>query len=237
MSRRAFLRRASLSALGGPVAGLLAACAAGEPGGVPDTTDGISGNPGRAEVLVLHHALGLTAGVRAFSATLQQAGHTVHTPDLYEGNVFVTLDEGLAYANEVGVEVIQERGVRAADELPTGTVYIGFSLGVRSAQKLAQTRAGARGAVFLEAFLPPSEFDSGWPTGVPVQVHGMDADPFFAGEGDVDAARALVGGADDGELFLYAGDQHLFTDDSLPTYDAAAAVLVTERVLAFLTRI
>jgi len=62
----------------------------------------------------------------------------------------------------------------------------------------------------------------------------MDADPFFAGEGDIDAAQALVAGAEDAELFLYPGDQHLFADSSLPSYDAEAAALLTQRVLAFL---
>ncbi|WP_155374775.1 dienelactone hydrolase family protein [Catellatospora vulcania] len=189
-----------------------------------------------AEVLLFHHAQGLTEGIRAFADRLRQAGHTVHTPDSYDGNVFPTLDEGVAYARQVGFGEIQERGVRAADALPADLVYLGFSLGVLPAQRLAQTRAGARGAVLLESCVPPSEFGGPWPADVPVQVHGMDADPFFAGEGDIDAARALVKEATDGELFVYPGDRHLFTDSSLPTYDAAAAALVTERVVGFLSR-
>jgi dienelactone hydrolase len=189
-----------------------------------------------ADVLLLHHAQGLTEGVRAFADRLRQAGHTVHTPDLYDGKTFPTLDEGLAYARQVGFGELQQRGVGSAEGLAAELVYIGISLGVMSAQQLAQTRAGARAAVLLEACVPPSEFGASWPAGVPVQVHGMDADPFFAGEGDIDAARALVKAADDGELFLYPGDKHLFTDSSLPTYDADAAALVTERVLDFLAR-
>jgi len=187
-----------------------------------------------AEVVLFHHALGLTPGVVAFASQLRDAGHTVHTPDLYAGRTFGTLDEGVANAAEIGFEEVIERGVRAVDELPAGLVYAGISLGVMPAQKLAQTRPGARGAVLLEACLPVSEFGDAWPEGVPVQIHGMDADPFFAGEGDVDAARALVEQAADTELFLYPGDRHLFTDSSLPAYDPAAAALVTERVLAFL---
>jgi dienelactone hydrolase len=185
---------------------------------------------------LLHHAQGLTHGIQTFAERLRQAGHTVHTPDLYDGRTFPTLDEGLAYAQEIGFGVVQERGVRSADGLPAELVYVGFSLGVMPAQQLAQTRAGARGAVLLEACVPTSEFGTAWPAGVPVQVHGMDADPIFAGEGDIDAARALVKEADDGELFVYPGERHLFTDGSLPTYDAEAATLVTERVLEFLAR-
>ncbi|GIH03297.1 dienelactone hydrolase [Rhizocola hellebori] len=188
------------------------------------------------EVLLLHHAQGLTEGMVAFADRLREAGHTVHTPDMYDGNTFSTLDDGIGYAREVGFGEVQQRGVRAADSLPAELVYIGVSLGVMPAQLLAQTRAGARGAVLLEACIPPSEFGGAWPAGVPVQVHGMDADPFFAKEGDLDAARALVKETDSAELFVYPGDRHLFTDSSLPSYDPAAAALVTERVLDFLAR-
>ena len=162
------------------------------------------------------------------------AGHTVHTPDLYDGKIFRTLDEGVTHARRIGMTEVQQRGVWSADSLAANLCYIGFSLGVLPAQQLAQTRAGARGAVLLEACLPLSQFGTSWPGAVPVQIHGMDADPFFAGEGDIDAARALVKEAQQGELFLYPGDRHLFTDSSLPTYDKGAAVLVTERVLDFL---
>jgi dienelactone hydrolase len=189
------------------------------------------------EVLMLHHAQGLTDGIRAFADQLREAGHTVHTPDAYDGHTFATLDEGVEYARQVGFGELQQRGVRSAEGLPAELVYIGVSLGVMAAQMLAQTRAGARGAVLLEACVPPSEFGTAWPAGVPVQVHGMDADPFFALEGDLDAARALVKEAEDGELFVYPGDRHLFTDSSLPTYQAEAAALVTKRVLDFLARL
>lgn len=187
-----------------------------------------------AEVVLFHHALGLTPGVVAFADELRRAGHTVHTPDLFEGRTFGTIDEGLAHVADVGFGEVIRRGARAVEELPAGLVYAGFSLGVLPAQMLAQTRPGARGALLCYSCVPVSEFGSSWPAGVPVQVHGMDADPFFVGEGDVDAARALVAEAEDGELFLYPGDQHYFADSTQPSYDAAAAALLTERVLAFL---
>ena len=186
-----------------------------------------------AEILLFHHALGLTPGVTEFADQLREAGHTVHTPDLYEGHTFQAVEDGVGYARETGFGTILERGVGAADGLPTELTYAGFSLGVMPAQKLTQTRPGARGALLLEACLPPSEFGS-WPDGVPVQIHGMEADPSFADEGDLDAARVLIEEADDAELFLYPGDQHLFADSSLPSYDAEAAALLTRRVLEFL---
>ncbi len=187
-----------------------------------------------AELVIFHHAQGLTPGVVAFADALRRAGHTVHTPDLYDGRTFATLEEGMAYAEEIGFGAVIERGVRAVEGLPAALVYAGFSLGVLPAQKLAQTRAGVRGALLCDACVPVSEFGLAWPDGVPVQVHAMDADPLFVGEGDIDAARALVAEAADAELFLYPGDQHLFADSSLPSYDADAAALLSQRVLDFL---
>jgi len=187
-----------------------------------------------AEVLLFHHVQGQTPGVLAFADELRRAGHTVHTPDLYGGRTFDTLDEGSAYAGKLGFGNLLDRGVSAADELPHGLVYAGFSLGVMPAQKLAQTRPGARGALLFESCVPTAEFGSAWPADVPVQIHGMDADPVFAGEGDIDAAHALVESAEQAELFLYPGGQHLFTDASLRSYDADAAALLTRRVLDFL---
>jgi dienelactone hydrolase len=187
-----------------------------------------------AEVLLFHHAMGQTEGFHAFADELRGAGHTVHTPDLFDGRTFGSIEEGVAHVGEVGWGEMIERGLRTADDLPSELVYGGFSLGVLPAQKLAQTRAGARGALLFYSAVPVSEFGPSWPAGVPVQVHGMDADPFFVDEGDIDAARAIVEAADDGELFLYPGDQHYFADSSLPSYDEGATNLLTKRVLAFL---
>ena len=191
-----------------------------------------------AEVLLFHHAQGLTPGVVAFADELRAAGHLVHTPDLYDGRTFETLDAGLAYAKEIGFENLLERGVREADDLRPDLVYAGFSLGEMVAQKLAQTRPGARGALLFYSCLPISgEWAFGpWPDGVPVQIHGMDADPVFVGEGDIDAAREIVEKVEGAELFLYPGEQHYFADNSLPSYDADATALLTRRVLEFLDR-
>src|SRR2546421_724044 len=170
-----------------------------------------------AEELLFHHALGQTSGFLAFADELRRAGHTVHTPDLYDGRTFQTLNDGIAYAEEIGFGNVIERGVRVADDLPDELVYAGFSLGVLPAQKLAQTRPGARGALLFYSCVPLSEFGGSWPAGVPVQIHGMDRDPFFVDEGDIDAARELVEKTDQAELFLYPGDQHYFADSSLPS--------------------
>lgn len=187
-----------------------------------------------SDVVLFHHIQGLTDGVRAFAEELRQGGHVVHTPDLFDGRTFATLEEGMAFAREAGFGALAERGVAAADAYAPGVVYAGISFGVMVAQQLAQTRPGARGALFVSACLPVSEFGAAWPRGVPVQVHGKDADPFF--DEDLEAARALADSTGDAELFLYPGEEHLFTDASLPAYDATATALLLERVLPFLDR-
>jgi dienelactone hydrolase len=187
-----------------------------------------------AEIVLFHHAQGLTPGVAAFADELRHAGHTVHTPDLFEGRTFDSIEKGMSFVKELGFGEVMARGERAVESLPAELVFAGFSLGVVPAQMLAQTRPGARGALFFYACIPVSEFGQTWPEGLPVQVHGMDADPIFVGEGDIDAARALIAEAKDGELFLYPGDQHYFADSSLPSFDAEATALLLKRVLKFL---
>lgn len=194
-----------------------------------------------AEVVLFHHVQGLTPGVVAFADELRRAGHTVHTPDLFDGHTFDSIEEGLAHeeglADNGGIGV-DERADRAVAELPEHLVYAGMSLGVMPAQRLAQNRPDARGALLLHSCVPTSAFGSGWPQGVPVQIHAMDHDPFFTEEGgDIDAARALVKEAEQAELFLYPGDDHLFTDSSLAAYDATATSLVQQRVATFLSTI
>ena len=188
-----------------------------------------------SEILLYHHVQGLTEGVRSFADGLRQAGHTVHTPDLFDGRIFETLEDGMGFAREAGFGALAERGVAATDDISPDVVYAGFSFGVMMAQQLAQTRDGARGALLMYSCLPVSEFGAAWPADVPVQVHGKEADEFFLE--DIDAARALVESSDQAELFLYPGEEHLFADSSLQAFDPAAAALLTERVLAFLERI
>ena len=191
-----------------------------------------------AEVVLFHHVQGLTDGMRAFADGLSAGGHTVHTPDLFDGERPATIEDGLAYTKSVGGEELSKRAEQAVVDLPEGLVYAGFSWGAATAQEFTQTRPGARGALLYEACIPiTGEWAFGpWPDGVPMQIHGMDKDPFFGLEGDIDAARELVEtvGSELAELFVYSGDQHLFTDSSLPSYDADAAALVLQRSRKFL---
>jgi dienelactone hydrolase len=193
-----------------------------------------------AEVVLFHHVQGLTDGVRAFADELRAGGHTVHTPDLFDGELPATIEDGVAHARGLG-DVLDERTDRAIADLPPGLVFAGFSLGAGTSQRLAQTRPGARGALLYEACMPiTGEWAFGpWPDGLPVQIHGMDRDPYFGLESDIDSAREIVEtvGSDLAELFVYPGDQHLFTDSSLPAYDEEAAALVLKRSREFLDRL
>jgi dienelactone hydrolase len=186
-----------------------------------------------AELLLFHHALGLTAGCVAFADELRAAGHVVHAPDLYEGKTFNELTDGVAYAEQVGFDTIIERGRLAAEPLPNEMVYAGFSLGAMPAQMLAQTRAGAKGALLFHAAIPTSEFGRSWPQGVPLQIHTMADDEW----GDADVARELAETIESAELFLYPGDRHLFADSTVPDYDERAATLLKQRVLSFLDNV
>ncbi|MCQ1955719.1 dienelactone hydrolase family protein [Arthrobacter sp. zg-Y826] len=189
-----------------------------------------------ANVLLFHHALGLTSGMDAFAEVLREAGHTVTVPDLHDGRTFTELEDGVAYAQEMGMDTIEELGVSIANRFPEEMVYIGFSLGVIPAQRLAQTRPGARGAVLVSGCIPLGAFADTWPAGVPVQIHGMDADEEFVDSGDLDAAENLAASTPDAELFLYMGASHLFADISQPDYDMDAAFTLTRLVLQLLER-
>lgn len=189
------------------------------------------------EVVLFHHAQGLTEGCRWFADRLGAAGHEVHAPDLYEGRTFAELTAGVAYAEDVGFGTIIERGRAAAELLPADIVYVGLSLGVLPAQMLAQTRAGALGAAFVSAAIPSSEFDGPWPAGVPLQIHMKEADPWAIEGGDLAAAKELADQSDDASLYLYPGDQHLFLDESLPAYDEAATELVISRIVDLLDQV
>lgn len=187
------------------------------------------------EVLLYHHIQGLTDGVRIFADQLREAGHTVHTPDLFDGRTFSSIEEGFAFAGETGFGAIRERGEAAAGEYGPDLVYAGFSFGVMIAQKLAQTRPGARGALLMHSCVPVTEFGTDWPEGVPVQIHGKDGDEFF--DEDLPAARELADSVAEAELFVYPGDQHLFADSSLEAYDEVAAAALMKRVQAFLASV
>ena len=181
-----------------------------------------------ADVVLFHHALGLTNPVRSFADALRDAGHTVHTPDLYEGRTFDTIEDGMAYSEEIGGPMaIVDRARVAVEPLPREVFYVGFSLGVLPAQSLAQTRPHARGAVLCYAALPLGQWGDNWPEtwpeGVRLQLHILEGDE------DFEFAQGLAATVPGAELFVYPGTEHYFAE-----HDADAAALLTQRVLEFL---
>lgn len=181
-----------------------------------------------AEVVVFHHALGLTEWVGGFADALRDAGHVVHTPDLFDGRTFEQIDDGVDYSEEAGGPMaVVERARTAVGSLPSELVYVGFSLGVLAAQSLAQTRPGARGAVLCYSAVPLGEWGDNWPAtwpeGVRLQMHILEGDE------DVEFAEGLAAAVDDAQLFVYAGTEHYFAE-----HDEDAAALLLRRVLGFL---
>jgi len=184
-----------------------------------------------AEILLFHHAGGLTPGVTNFADRLRAAGHTVHTPDLFGGRTFSDVADGVAYAQEVGDEALMKLAADAAAALPADLVYGGMSLGCAVAGQTLFERPGALGAFFLYGAIDPAWWKATWPPGVPAQAHQAEDDPWR----EVEADEGFLARVPDGELFVYDGvGGHLFVDDDSPEYDEQAAALATERILAFL---
>ncbi|XKH55836.1 dienelactone hydrolase family protein [Citricoccus nitrophenolicus] len=185
-------------------------------------------------ILLFHHALGLTDGVRWLAGRLADAGHTVHTPDLFAGRTFGTLEDGVAHAGQdVGVDGILQRADEAAATHPEATGFLGISLGALPAYRLAQTRPSARACIAISAALPVDHFAPHWPAGVALDLHLKSSDPW--GEDDLPVAWRLAG--DVAELYEYPGDQHLFTEHGHSDFDPAATNLVLSRTLATLERV
>lgn len=181
-----------------------------------------------AEVVVFHHALGVTDEIRGFADELGAAGHTVHAPDLFDGRTFDSIDDGMAHVDELGGPMaIVERARAAVASLPGEVDYVGFSLGVLAAQALAQTRPGARGAVLCYSAVPlgnwGDNWPAAWPEGVRLQLHILD------GDADFEIAQGLAATVSNAELFVYGGGEHYFAE-----HDEQAAALLRERVLDFL---
>src|SRR5215218_9593661 len=196
-----------------------------------------------AEVVLFHSVLGLRPGVIAAADRLRAAGHTVHTPDLYDGEIFDDLDDGMRKEEALGYREIARRAREAVVRLPEGLVFAGFSMGVAYAELLTASRPGALGAVLMHGAVPVeglSEFFGidRWPEGVPVQVHYAASDPWVEVEGEVAPLRDAVAEAGaDFEEYTYPGSGHLFADPELPEYDRESSEEMWERVLAFLDRI
>ena len=193
-----------------------------------------------AEIVLFHSALGVRPGVTAAADRLRAAGHMVHVPDYYDGEVFDDLNEGLRKCDALGYAEIARRAREAVSDLPAELVFAGFSLGTVPAELLAAGRAGAIGAVLMHSALAVEGFSEfgveRWPLGVPVQVHYAAEDPWVEAE-EVEALRGAVGRARAAfEEHIYPGSGHLFADPDLPEYDRASSEAMWRRAIIFLDR-
>jgi dienelactone hydrolase len=190
----------------------------------------------RPDVILFHSILGLRPGVLDWAERLRAEGYRVHTPDLLEGQVFDAYDAAFEALERMGgVEAWMGRTQEAVAELPADVVYAGFSNGGGSAEWLAVTRPGARGAVLMHAALPVEAFGAtAWPGEVPVQIHYAEDDP-FRDEGAIEAVQraASIAGANCAR-WDYPVSGHLFADPDLPEFDVRSAELMYERVSTFL---
>ena len=66
-----------------------------------------------ADVVLFHHVQGLTAGVHRLAGELRAGGHTVHTPDFFEGATFDSIDDGFAAMRARGepLDVVEQHDV------------------------------------------------------------------------------------------------------------------------------
>lgn len=184
------------------------------------------------EIVMFHHVLGRTAALEEIASGLRDAGHTVHVPDLFDGRTFNTIYEGMAFVETIDSDELLGKAEAEVQSLPDDIVYLGFSLGAAFAQQLVQNREGARGGIFMYACVAPEYFGD-WPDDVPVHIHAMQDDPFFAD--DAPAAKALDAEHEKVSLFLYPGNGHLFLERGHDHYDADSADLALSRIDSFLT--
>jgi dienelactone hydrolase len=178
-----------------------------------------------ADVVIFHHALGLTEGVQQFADALRSLGHEVTTPDLFEGRLFTTLDEGVAYAQSIGWDTVIGRGFSLVADVPRPLVTIGMSLGCLPAQALAQ-RGDAAACILAHSLVPFEAFGGVWPEGVPLQIHISDNDPWE----DMDVVTAQASATPEAFLYLYPGEAHTFLDSSSDEYNEAYRSLALGRI-------
>ena len=189
------------------------------------------------QILLFHHELGLTDGVRALAQKIEAGGHTVHLPDLYEGRTFTTVQQGLAHLNEIGRAQIEARGVAATAEHRQASVVAGISMGVAPAFKAAQTVPAFRACIAVSAALPLNTYAPLWMPHVALQVHLGTDDPRVTQQ-ELPLARSYASSAEEpdnpADLFEYETAAHLFMDSSTPEYDEALTDLLVERINALL---
>lgn len=182
-------------------------------------------------VVLFHSVCGLRSLEREAVERLRAAGHDVFIPDLYGGQVARSIDHGFELRKEIGWPVLCERAEKAVANLPASAVLGGFSMGAGVAASLWPKRPQTAGMLLLHSV---AEIPDNARKGLHVQVHLADPDVFEPAD-EVAAWRSAAAQAEiDLEMFTYPGVGHLYTDATLPDYDAAAADLTWKRAIDFL---
>ncbi|RRD46733.1 dienelactone hydrolase family protein [Tessaracoccus sp. OH4464_COT-324] len=181
------------------------------------------------EIVLFHHALGLTDGVRQFADQLRSRGFAVRTPDLFEGRVFSSVEEAFQYVERVSCATLLQRAEESCVEIHGRIIFGGFSLGVVPAQHMMLAKPSIGGLLF-HGFTPFEADTSDWPQ-LPMHVYAMAEDPLFVGDGDIEAVREAQAVLPQLELHLFEGRKHLFTDSSTGDYDAFATQQVLDHVI------
>ena len=182
---------------------------------------------------MFHHSLGLTDGLLAFADRLRADGHVVHAPDLYAGNRFTDVDEGVAFAQSIGHDALEEAAHLLARRHRGADVLVGFSLGTMPAQLLAQDRRRMRACMLVGGALPPAALGGVWRHEVALQIHVADPDEYV----EPPEIDALLYHAPHARLYRYPDKGHLFMDPSVADYDADAADRFEERATAWLVEL
>jgi dienelactone hydrolase len=186
-----------------------------------------------ADVVLFHSAVGLRPAVERAAEGLRAHGHTVTTPDLYDGETFTDVDEGVAHMQSISWPELLRRATAAVEGLPADLVYMGMSMGAGLAATLAAAREGARGVVLLYG---PEVPEDPWPAGVPVQAHHAAQDRWVDPGSETALISAVTTAGGQVSIHVYPGTGHLLDDDDLPDqFDPVAAPVVWQRVAEFLT--
>lgn len=191
------------------------------------------GTMDRMNIMLFHSTCGLRPAVHASAERLRAAGHEVRVPDLFEGHTFETVEEGMAFKEQLGKDELLKRAVLAAAPYSDqGLVYAGFSFGASVAQTLALGDAKARGLLLLHGTSDIAENAS--VDELPVQLHVADPDPFESHDWLTSWYLQMQRTGADVEVYRYPGAGHLFTDPDLPDFDQAAAELAWKVAIGFL---
>jgi len=183
-----------------------------------------------AEILLFHHAYGLTDGLRALAARLIAEGHTVHCPDCYAGVTFRNIDDGVKHLQRIGHDAVEEVARRSAREFRNADVVMGFGLGAMQAQLLAQDLRRIRGCLLMGGAFTPSALGGMWRSNTSLEIHLSDPDEWVQPA----ELEGLLYHAPHANVYRYTNKGHLFIDECSRDYDADAADLFEERLETWL---